>query len=53
MYRDGTGIDNITVTCGDYRVTVVLEMSVTSPFSFILSSLVSLSSFFSLRAAGL
>ena len=27
MYRDGTGIDNITVTCGDYRVTVVLEMS--------------------------
>ena len=53
MYGDRTGIDNTTVTCGDYRLTVVLEMSVTSPFSFILSSLVSLSSFFSLRAAGL
>ena len=49
MYRDGTGIDNIIVTT---RYTVVLEMSVTFPFSFILSSLVSLSSFFSLRAAG-
>ena len=52
MYGDRTGIDDITVTCGDYRLTVVSEMSVTFPFSFILSSLVSLSSFFSLRAVG-
>ena len=29
MYGDRTGIYNITVTCGDYKVTVVLEMSAT------------------------
>ena len=27
MYGDRTGIDDITVTCGDYRLTVVSEMS--------------------------
>ena len=30
MYGDRTGIDDITVTCGDYRLTVVSEMSETT-----------------------